>query len=433
MQKSIELQAKEEVKELMQDEVVEVSEKVKFSVMYAFGVIVLLSAFIFNTPSEIFKGLINITIDPSILVSDYMEIGNIGAAFFNGGLLMLISIMIVSKSKVKMTGTTMAAIFTVCGFALFGKNIYNIWSIFLGVFLYSRYSRQNFGKYILPALFGTGLSPIVSQVSFGLGLTGITGILAGNLFGVIVGFVVPSLAVHFVKFHQGFNLYNMGFTCGIVGTFFMAIFRGFGFENEKRLFILEGHNQILGICLSMFFISMLIVGIYLNKKSLNGYGRLLKQTGRSVQDFVLLNGFGVTLINMAIVGFIATAYVILVKGQLNGPVIGGIFTVVGFGAFGKHTKNIIPVMIGVFLASYLMTWNVNATGAVLAALFGTSLAPIAGQFGWKAGVLAGFIHMAVVMNVGYLHGGMNLYNNGFAAGLVAATVVPILEALRREA
>ena len=104
----------------------------------------------------------------------------------------------------------------------------------------------------------------------------------------------------------------------------------------------------------------------------------------------------------------------------------------GFGAFGKHPRNAIPVMLGVFLATQLKLWDTNATGAILAALFGTTLAPISGQFGWKAGILAGFLHMSMVMNVGYLHGGLNLYNNGLSGGIVAATLVPILDAFREE-
>ena len=38
--------------------------------------------------------------------------------------------------------------------------------------------------------------------------------------------------------------------------------------------------------------------------------------------------------------------------------------------------------------------------------------------------------MAMVMNIGYLHGGLNLYNNGFSAGLVAAILYPIIDMLR---
>ena len=56
----------------------------------------------------------------------------------------------------------------------------------------------------------------------------------------------------------------------------------------------------------------------------------------------------------------------------------------------------------------------------------------AGQFGWKWGIAAGVIHASVVLNTGFLHGGLNLYNNGFSAGLVCIVLVPLIEALRRD-
>ena len=87
-------------------------------------------------------------------------------------------------------------------------------------------------------------------------------------------------------------------------------------------------------------------------------------------------------------------------------------------------------MIGVFLASMFKDWNAHDPSAVLAALFGTTLAPIAGRFGWRWGIAAGFLHSSVAQSVGHLHGGLVLYNNGFAAGLVAAILVPVIIALR---
>ena len=74
----------------------------------------------------------------------------------------------------------------------------------------------------------------------------------------------------------------------------------------------------------------------------------------------------------------------------------------------------------------------TAPGVLLATLFCTGLAPIAGQFGWYWGVTAGFLHMAIVQNTGVLHGGMNLYHNGFAAGLVCVLLIPVIEALKPE-
>jgi hypothetical protein len=36
------------------------------------------------------------------------------------------------------------------------------------------------------------------------------------------------------------------------------------------------------------------------------------------------------------------------------------------------------------------------------------------------------------MNVGVVHGGINLYNNGFAGGLVASVLFPLFESFRRK-
>ena len=64
-----------------------------------------------------------------------------------------------------------------------------------------------------------------------------------------------------------------------------------------------------------------------------------------------------------------------VGGELNGPVIGAIFTIVGFAAYGKHPRNIVPIMAGVFLGSLAKPWNVDDPSILLAALFvGTLLA-----------------------------------------------------------
>jgi hypothetical protein len=145
---------------------------------------------------------------------------------------------------------------------------------------------------------------------------------------------------------------------------------------------------------------------------------------------VILAGIGPTLLNMSLTGAIGTAYVLLVGGDLNGPTIGAILTIVGFAAFGKHPKNIVPIMIGVFIASLTKTWGAGDPSVVLAALFGTTLAPIAGRFGWHWGIVAGVLHGSVAQSVGQVHGGLVLYNNGFAAGLVAAVLVPVILALR---
>jgi hypothetical protein len=126
------------------------------------------------------------------------------------------------------------------------------------------------------------------------------------------------------------------------------------------------------------------------------------------------------------------AWILAIDGDLNGPVIGALFTIVGFAAYGKHPRNIVPIIAGVFLGSLAKPWGVNDPSIMLAALFGTTLAPIAGRFGWHWGLVAGFVHSSAALTVGQVHGGLNLYNNGFAAGIVAAVLVPVIMALQPE-
>ena len=115
-------------------------------------------------------------------------------------------------------------------------------------------------------------------------------------------------------------------------------------------------------------------------------------------------------------------FVLAVGGNLNGPTIGGIFTIVGFSATGKHLRNIFPIMAGVCIASTVRAWDITNPSALLALLFSTTLAPIAGEFGILCGVLAGFLHASVALNVGIVY--------GFAGGIVAMFLVPVIQSIR---
>lgn len=411
---------------------VPIGEKEKYTVITVISSLFLFIGLLFNTPIEIFQGFKVIIISPSVLISDYMKISNIGAALWNSSILMLLTIAVAHKNKVKMNGTLIAVIFTMGGFALFGKNIYNSISILLGVYLHSRYQKEKFSKYIIIAFFGTSLAPLVSLISFKLADNMVVGIFVGNLAGIIVGFILPPLASSFVKFHQGFSLYNIGFTCGIIGTFFMAFIRAMGKTNQAKIQVLNGYNREFTIIMVILFFLLIIWGYIINNRSFKGYIRLFRHSGRLIEDFVIMDGFPITLINMGVMGLLMTICILCTGGELNGATIGGILTVVGFSAFGKHPKNVTPIIAGVILGAIIQVWDVRSTNVSLALLFGTTLAPISGKFGSKYGLIAGFIHLTIVMNIGELHGGINLYNNGFSGGLVAATLVPIIETFRKE-
>ncbi|HBH13600.1 MAG TPA: DUF1576 domain-containing protein [Clostridiales bacterium] len=407
------------------------NKKMVFDTKYIFVIALSVAQIVFgltqNSLNEIYTGLVSIITKPSSLVTDYIGLGNMGAAFVNSGLVTLFCILLLYKLKQSLNGPFIAAIFTISGFALFGKNLFNIWFVLIGAYAYSRFKKEKFNIYLIPALFGTAIAPVVSEIAFGNSLPLTFSLPLGMICGILLGFIIPPLSSSLINAHHGFNLYNIGFTAGMIGLIFVSVIRSLGYVPTTQFIWTSGNNLKLGVYVFGLFVTILFVGFLLNGKSFKNYKNLLDYSGRLITDFVQLEGFSVTLINIGITGIISTIYILIINGDLNGPTIGGIFTIAGFSAFGKHPKNILPIFLGVSIGSLFTVSAINNPAIQLAALFGTALAPIAGEYGWHWGVVAGFIHSSVVLNVGYLHGGLNLYNNGFAAGLVAAILIPIIE------
>lgn len=407
-----------------------VTEDEKMLLLFLFTLSLMGFGLLFNSPSEIVRGVIKISTSKTNLITDYMALANPGAAFFNAGLISMLSLILIKRSGAHLSGATLAAFFTMTGFAFFGKNVFNSIPITLGTYINSRLTGTRFNTVILSAFYATGISPFISEIAFAMGFPLLQGLIYAYLVGIVIGMVFPLLSSRFLTFHQGYNLYNGGFTAGIIGMFSLGFLRMFGFEIQSVEVVSHQYSNQLLLVLVVMFSTLLLVGLYQQNWSFREYDKLTKETGRLVTDFTRFYGFGLTLVNMAIMGFIATGYVVLTGASLNGPIIGGIFTVVGFSAFGKHPRNTLPIFIGVYLAMVLNVYDPRSTGATLGALFGTTLAPITGSFGPLAGIFAGFMHAGMVTNISYLHGGVNLYNNGFSGGFIAATLAPIFEVTR---
>lgn len=360
------------------------------------------------------------------LISDYVQMVGFGPTFLNAGLLMLISVGLLHLSKAKVSGMAIASIFLMGGFGMFGKNIVNIWGIIFGVFLYAKYRKHPFSQYIYVAFLGTSLSPLSTElVLWKMNWPFV--LLFSFLISAIVGFLLTPISNSSLVVHQGYNLYNVGFGAGLIGTIAVSIMSSFGYVHTPLLLWHEVHNLPIILFVYTLFIAFILTGYFMKPNTFTAYKATLKKSGRLVSDFLATDGFATVLFNMGLLGITFTSYVLLVGGHLNGPTIGGILTIVGFGAFGKHLRNTVPVTLGVALGTIVKIWNINDPSVLLGALFATGLAPIAGQFGWFAGIIAGFLHLSLVLNIGAYHGGLNLYNNGFSAGLIALFLIPIIE------
>lgn len=398
-------------------------------VVKIFCLILLVSAFVLDSPVNIFYGLIGIIQSPDILLTDYIAVGGIGAAFVNASMMGYVNILLLKRFKSKISGLSIAALLTVIGFSFIGKNIFNFWPIYLGGYLYAKMKDIQFDSILLHLMFATTLSPIVSEMMFGSYLFLPLGILLGIALGVLIGFVIVPISETIFKAHDGYTLYNVGLSGGILGTMIFSVLKSFDLIIETQDILSYEYDRLILISLAGLSLLLVVYGFLFESGTLREYKLLLKRSGQSPSDFLNDYQLGTTYINMGLMGFVSLLFVYFSKGIFNGPILAGILTVVGFAAFGKHPLNVIPVLIGVSLASYLKVWDTSSTVVLIGGLFGTTLAPITGEFGFFAGLLAGFLHLSMVMNIGVIHGGTNLYNNGFAGGIVSIILVPVLRSI----
>ncbi len=407
----------------------EQKNKFWFKVLLFFSLFFIGSGFLFNTPKELLTGYLTILKSSGLLLSDYMAIGNVGSAFLNVGLMTLMGLMTVKINKTDITGLVVAGYFHIVAFSFFGKDIYNSIAPMVGVYFYSRFIKEEFRKYVPISLFASGVGPIVSYLSFHSGFNLLIGSLLGNLLGMIIGFLLSLVATNSTKIHSGYNLYNAGFAMGLISIIAYAVLIMFNIEIVSQNSIYRIFDIKIVILMYFLFILLVLSKFLFGKEKLSNYLNLLKEPGIAPCDFIEKYESFTVLMNMGLIGIIGLTSILLVEGNINGITIGSLLAAVGFAAFGCHPKNYLPLMLGVYLGGYLSIYDINSESVISAAMFSSALSPVAGSFGLFSGLITGFLHLALVNRTGHMHGGFVLYNNGFAAGLIASVVTPFFQVL----
>ena len=330
---------------------------------------------VLGDPSTVLPGLWKIIVTEDALITDYVKIAGVSAALVNSALVTLVSLLLLYLSKEPPNGFTLVELGLMAGFSLFGKNIVNIWPIIAGTFLYAKARREPFGKYVSVSLLATALAPVVSYVALDNGF--------GNLWwgiavGLLIGFVLPPLSAYTYKIQNGMNLYNMGFACGLLAMILVPVMSSMGANPTVAHHWAEGYNLHFAIFLGVLCLGLTVAGFFFSGRpawaAWAGYRRLLRTTGRAPSDYLRMFGPAPVLINMGVNGLIGMAFILATGGDLNGPTLGGILTIMGFSAFGKHARNITPIMLGVVIGGVFMHFDINQSSVQLALLFGTTLA-----------------------------------------------------------
>lgn len=405
-----------------------------YTVPFALSAILAIFAVCAQPNLSLLTGFWKIQICQTGLITDPVVIGGVGAALLNSALVLFLSTLLVRWVRAPFSGVSLACLFMMAGFALLGKNLLNIAPIFCGGWLYSRYKRDSFAREIYLTMYATCLSPLVSFV-----LTNTNAWLRLPLMllcGMGIGFLIPAVAGYTIRIHQGYNLYNVGFACGFLALAVASVAKGFGVELSTETTWGSDSHGVLCALLCVLIASLLLLGILLGCRSFRDYKPILRHSGRAVADFILLDSPAVAFVNMAAVGLIGFIYILALYPlgvRLNGPLVCCIISIMGFGAFGLHPRNILPVMLGASIAVLMLPQlSFQTPSVLLALLLCTGLAPISGRFGWQWGLIAGFLHMCIAQNTSALQGGINLYNNGFTAGLVCVLLIPVIEAVMPE-
>ncbi len=377
---------------------------------------------------KIFEGLLLIISTPDILISDYIEIGGLGAALINAGFVGLFILLILKLCRHEPRGLTLVSIWMAFGFALFGKNLVNMTPIILGGLLFSRAKREPFSKNVVATIFGTTLAPAVSQMTF-MSLPPWTGLALAALTGVVIGFVIEPIAKNALKSHSGYNLYNVGFASGIFAIFIMSFLRNIGVEVAPVNIWSSGNNLILSSLIILICIFLILAGILCSGEWKDAFRNIYMAKSLNVDYFS--DSAGACYINMGILGIFCIIFINLMNAQLSGPVIGAVFAVMGYGGYGKNLRNIIPIMAGALLAGFVSTYAHNDSKVIMTVLFATCLAPVSTAFGPVWGAVAGFVHFCIAMNLSVIHGGLSLYNNGLAGGFAVMIIVPIINGFNK--
>lgn len=392
------------------------------SALLTLFIIVFLVFYVVQRKENVFLGLAQIITSPAILITDFILVGGIGAAFLNASLIFLFNFTLIRLLNIKISGLVIACLLTVFGFSFFGKNILNILPFYIGGILYCIFMHEELKDNFISIAFSSALAPFVSEIAFQLDSSEISYINA-IILGTFIGFIICPLAKKMYTFHEGFNLYNLGFTGGILGAAIASILKLYNLPIQPQYLVSVEHDLFLKILCSAVFATLIFIGLLMSDTPIHHYSNLLKDSGYHT-DFAKKYGYSSIFINMGIMGFFSLFFLSFEGQSLNGPVLAGILTVVGFSAYGKTPLNTLPIFIGVHLASYGS--NTPIFTLSISALFGTALAPIAGVYGFFWGVIAGWLHLAIVQSIGIIHGGMNLYNNGFSCGIVASILLPFM-------
>ena len=246
----------------------------------------------------LFPDLWRIWFSPSKLVTDYFELGGIGATFLNAALCGLACNIAMILVRATPDAKVLAGYFLVIAHCFYGLNFINMWPSFFGIAVYCAVMKKSYRDRLYLSMFATSLGPFISDFLFRYTqgdsfdaehpTVNLWGILLSLVFGIASGFIIPAILPGTTSMHKGFNLFKAGLAIGLFGMFAYAFFyKTFGlagpdvihrindaYESQERSYLV-----FINIFFSVIFLSSLLFGFFRNKRSFFGYHKLFGADG----------------------------------------------------------------------------------------------------------------------------------------------------------
>ena len=423
----------------------------------ALAVAALLGALYTGELNTLWADFLRLQLTPSPVLTDYFELGSLGAAFLNAAVCGAGVIVLARALKVPFRPLMTVCYILVIAHCFFGMNALNLSVCVAGVLTASVIRKADMRHDLASALFTGCLGPFMGEMLFRYTLgdrfdpnsptVTLASLVLTAALALLVGFMVPAVLHGVRQMHKGYSLYNAGVAIGLLAMFLYGMmYKVFHVENPTVITRYNAAYEAAGrsyagfvICFyAVIFAIALILGWYRNGKSFKGYGRLVQHSGYDA-DFVHEFGTPLCLINVGVYGFMILGFMTVMSfmpgaAGFTGPTCGIIIGAMSFVLMGQDPGDVWPIMLGYvalgIFNSLVRHDPVFATASqsyLISFAFATGLCPIAGTYGWYWGTAAGFISGCIFTQKAATHGGLMLFNGGFAAGLAAMILIPVLE------
>lgn len=417
---------------------------------WAFTLLCLIAAVVMPDRAEMLRGLGRICMQSGQTVKSYFDpaYGGFAGTFLNVAVVCAACAAIYSLPGSKPDGLSVLAFFLTAGFCFWGTTALNIWFTFAAVLVYCLVKKQKPAAQGNLFLFSTGLAPLITELLFrwpGEEWHGFTVLGCAMAFAVslVIAFLLAPGLEHSPKMHKGYDIYSAAVPMGFIAFLLRAVLYkvlGGTLMDSVGVGLGDSFWTISNVFCFVVFGFALVLGLLLGG-SFKRYWSLLRDSGYGV-DFSAKYGVGTALMNLGIYGLFIVLYYNLIGANWNAATLGCVFCMVCCCFKGSHPGNVWPIMVGYVAASFAakglcallgteFTLAINAQAIVIGLCFANGLAPIAGRYGWLAGILAAMGHFALVTCVPLMHGAFLLYNGGFTAAIVCFLFVPVLEKFAR--